>query len=161
MSSSAGASSATAAIVVIRAKNFKRYLIACEYLQIEPNKVHELEYIKSRIETVRSQWNVSDGAEELKKLDKSLKWLINNYIRVTRNGFSIYKFVKRCDKLVHKGKLMIHEGSVNETYVKCRLSQINYDFYSKNIKRNVFIAICVILAFMLIMLLLGSFFVIS
>ena len=146
--------SVVAAIVAVRAAKFKKYLIACEYLQIEPAKVYGLDFIKTRIENVRSHWNELDEVKELKKLNKRLKWLEKNYFRVTKEGFSIYKFAKKCDKFVHNGKLKIHEGSVNETYVKCELSQKNYDFYSKNKKRRALIVIGVIFGIVLFFLLL-------
>ena len=143
-------SSTIAAVAAARAINFKKYLIACEYLQIDPAKACELDFIKTRIEIVRSHWNESNKVEDLKKLNKSLKWLEKKYVRVTKKGFTIYNFTKKCDKLVRKGKLIIHEGSVNETYVKCELSQKNYDFYSKNKKRNAFIILGVMLVIILL-----------
>jgi len=156
MSSSSGGAGAAAAIIAIRAEKFKKYLIACEYLQIDPAKVFELNFIKTRIENVRSHWNDFGEIEELKKLNKNLKWLENNYFKVTKEGFSIYKFAKECDKLVRKGKLKIHEGSVNETYVKCELSQKNYDFYSRNLKRNALIVISVVFGCVLIYMLIKT-----
>ena len=149
--------SAAAAIIAVREANFRKYLIACEYLQIEPAKVYELDFIKTRIEIVRSHWGEFSEIEELKKLNKSLNWLEKNYNRVTRKGFSIYKFAKRCDKLIHKGKLKIHEGTVNETYVKREISRKNYDFYSRNKKRNALIVIGVVIVIMLLMIVLNLF----
>ena len=142
--------SAAVAIIAVRNVYFKKYLLACEYLQIEPAKVYESDFIKTRIEIVRSQWSELDGFEEFKKLNKSLKWFEKHYYKMTKNGFSIFKFAKTCDKLVHKGKLIIHEGSVNESYVKCKLSQNNYDSYSRHVKRNAIIVIGVVLIFILL-----------
>ena len=143
---------ATTAIAV-REANFRKYLIACEYLQIDPGKVHESDFIKTRIETVRSQWGEPSEIEKLKKLNKSLKWLEKKYFKVTKKRF--YNFAKRCDKLVHKEKLKIHDGSINETYVKCDLSQKNYDFYSRNVKKRAFIIIGVVLVIILLIVALG------
>ena len=148
-------SSAVAAIIAVRAVKFKKYLIACEYLQIDPAKVYELDFIKTRIEIVRSYWSELSEIENIKKLNKSLKWLEKNYNRITRKGFSIYKFAEKCDKLVHKGKLKIHEETVNETYVKCELSKKNYDFYSIYKKRNALIVIGIMLVIMLLMIVLN------
>ena len=139
-------------IVAKKEADFKKYLIACEYLQIEPAKVYELDYIKNRIEIVRSHWNELDKVEEIKKLNQSLDWLEKNYVRVTKKDFSTYGFAKECDILAQKGELIIHEGSINETYVKCELSQKNHDFYSRNDERNGLIAIGVVLVFVLIII---------
>lgn len=41
---------------------FKNYLTACEFLQIDPSEVRSIEYLRSRVQHVLSQWNDSDGA---------------------------------------------------------------------------------------------------
>ena len=129
---------------------FKKYLIACEYLQIDPTKVYELEFIKQRIVTVRSQWFESDGIAQVKKLNKRLNWFENNYLKLAKKGFWNYGFTERSEKLSNKGKLKIHEGSVHDTYVKCELSQKNYDFYSRNHTMYFLIVIGILLAILML-----------
>lgn len=60
--------------VVIAATNmgyYRNYFITCEYLQIDPKKEYELDYINQRIEHVLSCWSEAD--EGYKKLTKELK----------------------------------------------------------------------------------------
>jgi len=124
----------------------KLYLVACEYLQIDPAKVYDLDVIKKRIVFVRTQWTESDGIKQVKKLIKTLKWFEKNYIRLATKGYLNHNFANKFEKLVNKGKLTIHEGSVNETYVKCELCQKNYEYYSKSPKKRAILVICVLAA---------------
>jgi len=126
----AGAAAAAVLIAIIR-ENFRKYLITCEYLQIDPCKVHDLDFIRARIETVRSHWTESEDVIQTKKLEKSLKWFEKNYNKLAKRGFRSLNFASKCEKLVKKGSLIIHEGTVNDIYVKCDLSKKNYDSYHK------------------------------
>ena len=152
---SAIAAAAGAGAVVAAENSEKKYLIACEYLQINPAKVYDLEFIKERIEMVCAHWSKSDEIKQVEKLNKTLKWFEKNYIRLATKGFSNQDFANKFEKLANKGKLIIHEGSVNETYVKCDLCQKNYDFYSRK-KSAIFVisvlsvVICVLSAIIVV-----------
>jgi hypothetical protein len=147
-------SAATAAAAI--AENFRKYLIACEYLQIDPAKIYDVDFIRKRIETVRIQWDKTYEYNQIKKLNKILKWFEKNYVRLVKRGFFGYNFANKCEKLVSKGKLILHEGSVRETYVRGDLSQTNYDYYSRNDKKIALIVIAVFLIFILLIVLLSS-----
>jgi len=138
------AGAAPAVAIVFEAMSEKKYLIACEYLQIDPAKVYDLEFIKKRIEFVRVQWSVSDGIENVEKLNKTLQWFEKDYISLTKKGFFNQDYANKFEKLVTKGKLKIHEGSVNETYAKCDLCQKNYEYYSR--KNRAVYVICIVSA---------------
>ena len=140
----------TTILVVARAENFKKYLIACEYLQIDPAKVYDLDFLITRIEIVRTHWSKSDEIKQVKKLYKRLKWFEKKYLRLVKKGFGNYNFANECEIVVNKGKIKIHEGTVNDTYVKCELSQKNYDFYLRYVKKLVFIVFGVLLVIILI-----------
>ena len=56
--------------------NLCNYLVACEYLQIDPTKAYSYEFIDERIECVLSQWNEDDGTDAL----TSLRSTLNKYI---------------------------------------------------------------------------------
>ena len=63
------AAAAPAVAIVAESMSEKKYLIACEYLQINPTKVYDFDFIKARIELVCTHWSKSN---EMKKLDKTL-----------------------------------------------------------------------------------------
>jgi hypothetical protein len=132
---------ATAVAVVVESMSVKNYLIACEYLQIDPAKVFDLDFIKARIEIVCAHWSKSDEVKQVEKLNKTLKWFEKNYVKLAMKGFSNQNYSNKFEKLANKGELIIHEGSVNETYVKGELCQTNYDFYSGKVKRQAYILI--------------------
>ena len=135
------AAAAPAVAIVAEAMSEKKYLIACEYLQIDPAKVYDLDFIKARIEIACAHWSKSD---EMKKLNKTLQWFEKNYISLTKKGFLNQDYANKFEKLANKGKLKIHEGSVNETYAKCDLCQKNYEYYSRK-KRTLYV-LCVVSA---------------
>jgi hypothetical protein len=146
---SGAAAASTAAIIAANAESFKKYLITCEYLQIDPTKVYDLDFIKTRIETVRVHWTKSDEIKQVAKLNKSLKWFEKNYLRLAKKGFWSYGFANQCEKHIQKGRLKIHEGSVNDTYILSKLTQNNYDFYSRNDKKHAFIVLGIFLIIIL------------
>jgi len=55
---------------------FRNYLISCEYMQIDPSKVHDLESIRQRTEYVISQW--TDCRETLETLEATFDTLMRN-----------------------------------------------------------------------------------
>jgi hypothetical protein len=117
-----------AAIAALEASYFKQYLIACEYLQIDPSVVYELEFISRRAESALARWNASDDQKSFKALAKSMKYFVKNY-----NGWTgrWHRFAKRCDELIKKEQLKIFSGTVNAEYQKKELTRMNYDFYAK------------------------------
>lgn len=107
---------------------YKRYVIACEYLQIDPSKTSGKEFIGQRIDYVFSQWSEQDDAKQFRKLEKSLKWFKKYYDKLV--GAKIltgYNFANRSAKEISKGKMTLHAGTVNAEYQKRELAQTNYD----------------------------------
>jgi len=121
----------SAAVIAVIEENFRRYMTACEYLQIDPTKVHDIEFIKERVELVLSKWGPSDDPKSVKKLRKSLKWFVKHYEHLTRGGILGEDVTNKCDTLIKKGKMSIQFGTVNKNYVKRELRQDNYDSYAK------------------------------
>ena len=111
---------------------FRRYMLACEYMQIDPSKVHDLYLIKERAELVLSQWGPTDDPKTLRKLRKTLDWFVKRYEYLTRGGILGQDFAGKCDALVKKGKMSIQFGTVNERYTKRELRQDNYNSYAKD-----------------------------
>jgi len=111
---------------------FRRYVVACEYLQIDPSKVYDLDLIKERVEHVLSQWGPSDDPKTLKKLRKSLDWLVKRYEYLTRGGILGMDHAGKCDALIKNGKMVIQFGTVNKNYMKKELRQDNYNSYAKD-----------------------------
>ncbi|MCL2890673.1 MAG: hypothetical protein FWF40_02125 [Methanomassiliicoccaceae archaeon] len=107
-------------------------MTACEYMQIDPSKVHDLAFIKERAEYVLSQWGQFDDPKSLKKLRKSLDWFVKRYEYLTRGGILGQGFAEKCDTLVKKGKMSIQFGTVSERYTKRELRQDNYNSYAKD-----------------------------
>jgi hypothetical protein len=129
----------------LEASYFKQYLIACEYLQIDPSVVYELEFISRRAESALAQWNASDDQKLLKAFAKSMKYFVKNY-----NGWMSYwhRFAKKCDELIKKEQLKIFSGTVNAEYQKKELTRMNYDFYAKKQDEAALIALAVALPIM-------------
>ncbi|MCL2521554.1 MAG: hypothetical protein FWE36_01690 [Erysipelotrichales bacterium] len=117
----------------IAAEYFKKYLIFCEYLQIDPSQEYDLSYISKRIKGALDKWDEDDNDYERKKLEKSLHHLEKNYKSFI--GFWC-KFSKKCRDMIKKGKLTIHPETVNNDYIKKGLSQRNYDCYAKQNRKS-------------------------
>ena len=139
---------AVAVAIIVREVQFKKYLLSCEYLQIDPAKVYDLDFIKNRIEILRSHWI---ELNEIEKLNENLKWFEKNYLRLTKKGFRNYNFASRCEKLVTKGKLRVDEISVSDVYVKRELSQKNYDFYSRNKRKRAPVVFAILLVIIILL----------
>ena len=131
----------TAAIVAAMEDEFRRYLTACEYLQIDPAKAYDIRFIRERSELVISQWGPSDDPRSVKKLQKILKWFVKHYDYLTRGGMLGQIFAERSADLVKKGKLNIQFGTVNDNYFKKELRQDNYDGYAKAQNRIAWFAV--------------------
>ena len=114
------------AIIAIE-DTYKKYVIACEYLQIDPSKVYEKEFIDRQVESVLSQWSEQDGEKQFKRLQKSLNWFKKSYTKLIGIKWTQFNFSSRCAKEIAKGKMTLHEGTVNDEYLKKELTQINYD----------------------------------
>jgi len=120
----------TAVIAVIE-ENFRKYMVACEYLQIDPSKVHDIVFVKERAELVLSKWGSTDDPGSVKKLRKNLNWFVKQYESLTRGGLLGEDLANKCEMLVKKGKMSIQFGTINKEYVKRELRQDNYDSYAK------------------------------
>jgi hypothetical protein len=126
-------------IVAVIESNFRKYLTACEYLQIDPAVAYESRLIKERADLVLSQGNDGDaGYEELHKI---VTWFVRHFERLTDVSMFGNKFAARCDRMVKMGKLKIHAGTVNGTYVKKELRHDNYDAYAKIQSKVVWFAV--------------------
>ena len=106
---------------------YKRYVIACEYLQIDPSKTYEKEFVDQRVEYALSQWSEQDDAKQLKKLEKSLKWFKKSYNKLVSAKLTDFNFANRCAKEISKGKMKLHGETVNAVYQKREPAQTNYD----------------------------------
>ena len=106
-------------------EKFRQYLISCEYLQIDPSKVYEWDFVQNRIEILRNHF---DKSGDTKRMNELLNWFEEYY----PNDPWGYNFIKKSAKLVRKGKLIIHEGTVSETFVVSELTQKNCDHFSRN-----------------------------
>jgi len=139
------------AYAAARTRKYKLYLIACEYLQIDPSWEYSIDFIYGRADYAISLWNKNEaGCIEFKE---KVLWLAFNYEKCA--GW--YGFVKKSQKAVDKGRLIIHPRTISRGYYKRPLSQINYDFYAKEQNKIGCIAfiimIPIIVLFTIIMLL--------
>ena len=115
------------AIIASIENEYKRYLIACEYLQIDPSKIYVQEFIDRRADYALSLWSEQDDSKQLKKLGKILKWFKKNYGKLISEKWTGYKFADRAAKEIAKGKFTLHPETVNAEYQKRELTQTNYD----------------------------------
>ncbi|MDR0334944.1 MAG: hypothetical protein LBH69_03570 [Methanomassiliicoccaceae archaeon] len=109
---------------------FKRYLIMCEYMQIDPCNVYDTEYIEKRAEEMLSQWNDGDGPEIVKELRDETKWFVKDYGKLAGKGFLKRDFAYRCSLFIQKKYLRIHPGTISKDYHKKELKHQNYDAYA-------------------------------
>jgi len=121
----------SAAVIAIIEENFKRYMAACEYLQIDPAKVHDIKFINERTELVLLQWNEDDDPRSVKRLRKDLNWFVKQYEYLTRGGLLGQDLAGKCDMLIKKGKLSIQFGTISKDYAKKEPQHLNYDSYAK------------------------------
>jgi len=85
----------------------KNYLIACEYLQMDPSKVYDVDTIRQRMENVLSQWGHGDDPDDVREirtiLEKHLKMMgagpdvpdrpgINDAVRLYQPGTGPHAF---------------------------------------------------------------------
>jgi hypothetical protein len=105
---------------------FKDYLIACEYLQIDPTQKYAPEFINDRADTALTLWNEADFYYW--QFRKIILWLKENY--KTCVGFR-YGFARKAKKSTAKKRLVIHTGTVAAKYEKKPPTQANYDGYEK------------------------------
>ena len=114
-------------IIAMIENYYKRYIVACEYLQVDPSKIYEKEFIDQRTDYILSQWSEEDDAKQLKKLEKSLKWFKKSYDKLVSTKQTDFNFANRCAKEIVKGKMKLHDETVNADYQKKELTQINYN----------------------------------
>jgi len=107
---------------------FKRYLIVCEYMQIDPCTVYDAGYIEERAVHILSQWDNGDAATA-DMLAKELRWFAKEYGRLAGKGFMKRDFAYRCSLFIKKKYLSIYPGTVSKEYRKKELRHINYDSY--------------------------------
>ncbi|MCL1901251.1 MAG: hypothetical protein FWG51_02500 [Firmicutes bacterium] len=134
--------SSAAAVIAVQEEYFKKYMICCEYLQIDPSLIHEITFIEQRIADFFEVWNDESIDEKtLKKLNKTFKWFLKYYQKLANSGFFNYGFARRCEKLIAKGQIQItHE----EIFAKKELRHDNYDLYAKRQNKIAFIALGII-----------------
>jgi hypothetical protein len=110
--------------------SFRRYIIVCEYMQIDPSTVYDSRFIKERAESILSQWGAGDDPISGKKIRKEIAWIYDQYDYLTKSGLLGHDYAGRSAELIRRGKLTLHEGTVNEGYVKKELRHENYDVYA-------------------------------
>ncbi|MDR3263411.1 MAG: hypothetical protein LBT30_03790 [Clostridiales bacterium] len=136
-----------AAIYVIMVQYYKRYLIACEYLQIDPTFEYSVEDINNRIKFALSQWAAEENQNDYKKFRKTLLWLLKSYKYCV--GWW-YGFVKKSKKLLDKGQLIINIDTVSLEYIKKPIEQTNYDFYANKQNKMTLILLAIIVPILII-----------
>ena len=138
------------AILMLTTQYYKRFLIACEYLQIDPSHSYPIDYVRDRVNYALSCWSGNEA--EYRKFRKNVVWLRRNY-RACAGIW--YGFVKKSKKLTNKGHLVVHFLTVSGEYSKQPLTQTNYDFYAKNQNKFTIIALAIMIpvfaAFFIIM----------
>jgi len=141
-------------------EHLKHYLIFCEYLQIDPLKIHDIKFIHERMDLVISQWSMDEDPGSFEMLLSALSIFITymgqmkhpdtNPLLKSRNapkehgshafgaeGFYVHP-VRNNTKAdanysvmrMKEGKLVINPDTVNEVYVKKELTQTNRDDYA-------------------------------
>ncbi|MCL1945250.1 MAG: hypothetical protein FWF56_05565 [Firmicutes bacterium] len=121
-----------------RRRIFKKYLNACECLQIDPSVIYSDDYIEHRANQGLSVY--SNNESILKKYNKNARWLMNNYYRCFKFGYS---FDKYCAKLVQKGILIV---DVNEEAIENKDITTNWLSCWKKYKWKNFGIICCVCA---------------
>ena len=58
----------------------RNYLIGSEYLQLDPTKAYDIEFIEKRAEYVLSQWGAGDDPKDIKEL----RCAVDNYLKIVR-----------------------------------------------------------------------------
>jgi hypothetical protein len=130
--------------------HFRDHVVACEYLQIDPSKAYDIEFIRSRTHNVLSQW--TDGGDPA--LTEEMRRTLERYLKAmsagahgthaAKNVFcgTVIKamtpsetFAERCVKLTAEGRMRTLPGTVSETYVKKDLGHENFDYYMSKLPR--------------------------
>ena len=111
---------------------FKRYLIVCEYMQIDPCSVRTAEFIKERAELILSRWEGDDDKDSFNMLKDELAWFVKEYEVLTGKGLLKRDFAYRCSLFLKEKHFRIHAGTVNKVYVKRELKHLNCDSYLEN-----------------------------
>jgi len=117
----------------IAAEYYKKYLIFCEYLQIDPSQEYDIKFISERVKYALEKWDEDDNEYERKKIEKGLYHLEKNYKSFI--GFWC-KFAKKSRDMIKKDKLTVYLETVTDEYIKRRLSQRNYDDYAKKNRKS-------------------------
>jgi len=148
-----------AAAMARQEEELKRYLIVCEYLQIDPLKIHDIKFIHERIDIVLSQWSSDEDPKSFEMLLSALSIFITemglmkdpgtNPLLKLRNapkerGSHAFKaeglyvrpirnntkfYADYSAMRMEEGKLAIDPSTVNEVYEKKGLTQNNRDNY--------------------------------
>lgn len=140
--------SASAMAAVVE-EYFKKFLIACEYMQIDPSKIHNQDFISQRIGVVLSQWDEKyDDPKDVKKINKLLKWFDKNYTWLIGKW---YLFARRCERMMAKGQLTLAEGTVVSDYHKTQLTDQNYKTYYKVYSKQALIALGITLGILAVL----------
>ena len=118
---------------------YKKYLIACEYLQIDPSHYYSVDFVRKRVDYALSKWDYNNLG--YKKFKRNVIWLKRNYKYCAGLW---YGFVKKSEKYVRKGKLIVHSYTITREYTNRPLSQMNYDYYIKKERRLTWITVIII-----------------
>jgi len=113
-------------------EHFKRYLIVCEYMQIDPCHARTAEFVKERAEHILSRWNEDDDKDTLNILKEEFGWFVKEYEKLTGKGLLKRDFAYRCSLFLKEKHFRIHAGTVNKVYVKRELRHLNCDSYIEN-----------------------------
>ncbi|MCL2143126.1 MAG: hypothetical protein FWH44_02565 [Methanomassiliicoccaceae archaeon] len=62
--------------------NLKNYLIACEYIQIDPSEAHDITFIERRVRHVLSKWGRGDDPNDV----RTLRTVTDRYLSNMRHG---------------------------------------------------------------------------
>jgi len=123
---------------LISADYYKKYLIICEYLQINPSVKYGLDFIYKRVEDVLSLWNENESNyNELKELAAWFKKNYNSLIGIW------YGFSKKTSRLLLRKKFCIYSNTISDAYVKKPLTQNNYESYKVYYKKTELITLII------------------
>ncbi|MCL1945251.1 MAG: hypothetical protein FWF56_05570 [Firmicutes bacterium] len=84
-----------------RSMLFKKYLNACECIQIDPSMIYNEDYIVDRANQGLQVY--SDDESAIEEWDTNVMWIMDNYYGCLK----LYSFDEYCEKLIRNGIIII------------------------------------------------------